>query len=138
MMIRSKKKSPLVAGLSRKGKSLPNHVKRRIGDANSLYAFGKLDEAIQIFEEILRTNPELDDITQTMSDIYMEKGDIEKSFMFAKLSAVQTRTDASKWLSCAELSKQLSSYKEAIYCYNRAAKSYNEETHYKEILSIKF
>ena len=57
--------------------------------------------------------------------------------MFAFLSANETRTDSEKWLQCADLSIKLDNYKNAIYCYNRAAKALNGETEYLEILEIK-
>lgn len=63
-----------------------------------MYAFGKFDEAIPLFEQVIKEMPELADITHTMSLIYQEKGDLEKSFMFAFLSANETRTDSEKWL----------------------------------------
>ena len=72
-----------------------------------------------------------------MSLIYQEKGELKKSFMFAFLSASETRTDSGKWLPCADLSIKLDEYKNAIYCYNRAAKALDEETQYFEILDIK-
>ena len=81
--------------------------------------------------------PELADITHTMSLIYQEKGDFEKSFKFALLSASETRTDSEKWLQCADLSIKLDNYKNAIYCYNRAAKALNEDNQYFEIFDIK-
>jgi len=41
--------------------------------------------------------PELADVTQTMSRIYEEKGDLQKAFNFCFLSATETRKDSEKW-----------------------------------------
>ena len=81
-----------------RGRKIPRHLQSKIGEANNLYAFGRHDEAIPLFEQVIREMPELADITHTMSLIYQEKGDLEKSFMFAFLSASETRTDSEKWL----------------------------------------
>ena len=102
-----------------------------------MYAFGRYDEAIPLFEQVIKEMPELADITHTMSLIYQEKGDLDKAFMFALISAYETRTDSEKWLQCADLSIKLDNYKNAIYCFNRAAKALNEKTQYMEILRIK-
>lgn len=102
-----------------------------------MYAFQRYDEAIPLFEQVIKKMPELADISHTMSLIYQEKGDLERAFGFALLSANETRTDSEKWLQCADLSIKLVNYKNAIYCYNRAAKALNEETQYMDILDIK-
>ena len=75
-------------------RKIPKYLESKIGNATNLYAFGKYDEAIPLFEDVIKEMPELADITQIMSLIYKEKGDLEKSFMFAFLSANETRTDS--------------------------------------------
>ena len=122
---------------ARRGRKIPREIQLKIGQATNLYAFQRFDEAIPLFEEVIKAMPELADITHTMSLIYREKGDLKKAFMFALLSAVETRTDHEKWLECAELSQKLDNFGEAIYCLNRAAKSLSEETEYLQILDIK-
>ena len=122
---------------SSRGRKIPRYIQAKIGEATNLYAFGRFDEAIPLFEQVIKEMPELADITHTMSQIYQEKGDLEKAFMFAFLSANETRTDSEKWLQCADLSIKLDNYKNAIYCYNRAAKALNEDTQFFEILEIK-
>jgi thioredoxin-like negative regulator of GroEL len=72
-------------------------LQKKIGEATNLYTFGKFDEAIPIFEEVLKEMPELAEVTHTMSLIYEEKGDLAKAFTFAFLSAIETRTDTEKW-----------------------------------------
>lgn len=81
-----------------------------IGQANNCYAFKQFDEAISIFEEVIRRMPDLPEITQTMSLIYAEKEDYERSFQFAFISAFETRNDSEKWKSCAHLALKLKNY----------------------------
>ncbi len=78
-------------------KKIPRLLQKKIGEATSLYTFGKFDEAIPLFEEVLKEMPELAEVTHTMSLIYEEKGDLTKAFTFAFLSAIETRTDTEKW-----------------------------------------
>ena len=77
------------------------------------------------------------DVTHTMSLIYQEKGDLERGFLFAFLSAKDTRTDHEKWQQCAHIAIKLEKYNCAIYCFNRAWKLLSKETQYMEILEIK-
>ena len=72
-----------------------------------------------------------------LSMIYKEKGDLQKSFGFAYLSATETRTDSAKWMHCADLAIKLENFKFAMMSFNRAARALNPDTQYLEILQIK-
>ena len=82
---------------SRRGKKIPRDIQEKIGEAHNLFAFDKLDEAIKLFEEVYNRMPDLPDVTHTLSMIYKEKGELEKSFLYALVSAKDTRTDSDKW-----------------------------------------
>ena len=82
---------------TKRGVKISRYLQMKIGEATNLYAFGKLQEAIVLFEEVIKERPDLPDVTHTMSLIYQEKGDLERSFKFAFLSAWDTRTDSEKW-----------------------------------------
>jgi len=101
-----------------------------------LYTFGRFDEAIPLFEEVIKEMPELAEVTHTLSTIYEEKGDLAKAFKFAFLSAIETRTDTHKWRQCAVLAVNLGQVNQAIYCYNRAVKSL-DQSETQAILEIK-
>jgi hypothetical protein len=45
--------------------------------------------------------PQLAEVTQSLSEIYREKGDMHKSLAFALLSATETKKDSNKWHLCA-------------------------------------
>ena len=92
---------------SRRGKKIPRDIQEKIGEAHNLFAFNKLDEAIKLFEEVYKRMPDLPDVTHTLSMIYNTKGDLEKSFLYALVSANDTRTDSDKWKQCAEISLEL-------------------------------
>ena len=72
-----------------------------------MYTFGRFDEAIPIFESVIKEMPDLADVTHTMSLIYEEKRDFDKAFTFCFLSAIETRTDSDKWHQCAKLALAL-------------------------------
>ena len=56
-----------------KKSKVPKYLQQRIGEANGLYSFGRFDEAIQLFESVLKEMPDLADVTYIMSLIYSEK-----------------------------------------------------------------
>jgi hypothetical protein len=66
--------------------------------------------------------PELPEPLITLSLIYEELGDLQKSLKFGLMAAYLLRKDVERWKHCAKLSKQLRWYPNAIYCYNRAIK----------------
>lgn len=41
---------------------------------------------------------------------------------FGAMAAFLLKTDVERWKHCAELAKDLKSYRDAIYCLNRAIK----------------
>ncbi len=88
-------------------KRIPKHLQHKIGEANNLYTFGRFDEAIPLFESVIKEMPDLADVTHTMSLIYEEKNDKARAFTYAFLSAIETRTDSEKWQHCAKLAQQL-------------------------------
>ena len=81
--------------------------------------------------------PDLPDVTHSLSMIYNKKGELEKSLLYALVSAKDTRTDSDKWQQCAQISLEIQNYDIAKYCYNRAWKLLNKDTEFLEILDIK-
>jgi tetratricopeptide (TPR) repeat protein len=120
-----------------KKSKVPKYLQQRIGEANGLYSFGRFDEAIQLFESVLKEMPDLADVTYIMSLIYSEKKDYEKAFMYAWMSAIETRTDSSKWQNCARIATLMGRYSHAIYLLNRAVKALDSKTQYREIVRLK-
>ena len=118
-------------------KKIPRHLQQKIGEATNLYTFGRFDEAIPIFESVIKEMPDLADVTHTMSLIYEEKGDLEKAFTFCFLSAIETRTDSDKWQQCARLALGIQNHSHAIYCFNRAIKALDPVSQYKQVFDLK-
>ena len=121
----------------KRSKKIPRYLQAKIGEATNLYTFGKFEEAIPLFEEVIKEMPDLAEVTHTMSLIYEEKGDLQKAFTFGFLSAIETRTDTDKWKQCAYSAVKIGHFNQAIYCYNRAVKSLNPEKDFLAILNIK-
>ena len=88
---------------SSKQKKVPRYLQQLIGEANNLYTFGKFDEAIPLFEHILKQMPSLADVTHTMSLIYTELRDYEKAYTYAQMSALSAQKDTEKWQHCAQI-----------------------------------
>ena len=93
-----------------------------------MYTFGRFEEAIPLFESVIKKRPDLADMTHTMSLIYEEMNDIDRAFTFCFLSAVEIRTDSDRWRKCAELAIRINHLNPAIYCLNRAFKALNVDT----------
>lgn len=123
--------------LTGRQKKVPRHLQQKIGEATNLYTFGRFDEAIPIFESVIKEMPDLADVTHTMSLIYEEKGDLDKAFTFCFLSAIETRTDSEKWQQCARLALGIQNSSHAIYCFNRAIKSLDPISQFKAVFDLK-
>ena len=87
----------LVEPTGKRPKKIPRHLQSKIGEATNHYTFGRFEEAIPLFEEVIKEMPENAEVTHTLSLIYQEKGDLAKAFTFGFLSAHETRVDTEKW-----------------------------------------
>jgi predicted Zn-dependent protease len=119
-----------------RAKKIPKHLQAKIGEANQMYTFGRFDEAIPLFEQVIKEMPELADVTHTMALIFEEKNDLSRAFTYALLSAIETRTDTLKWQQCARLALLQGNEPHAIYVLNRAIKAL-DKSQYQEILALK-
>ncbi|CDW76383.1 general transcription factor 3c polypeptide 3 [Stylonychia lemnae] len=119
-------------------KKLPFEIQAKMGQANNLYAFNKFKEAIEILEEIITKMPDHAESYSTISSIYEEMGDYEKSLNFGVMAAFLLKTDVERWQKCANIAKFLRKLPIAIYCMNRAIKQTSQTTDIDEIIKMKF
>ena len=114
--------------------------KKEIQRAENLYCEGKFDEAISLFNTVIKYNPESHVAYNNMGVIYYEKGDIDRAEGFFK-KAISIKEDYSDALlnisdhyqnkkdfaSAAEHLEKLSSiYNRDIHLYNRIGSLYLE------------
>ena len=55
---------------SSRGRKIPRHIQAKIGQATNLYAFGRYDEAIPLFEQVIQERADLADCYDSLSLIY--------------------------------------------------------------------
>lgn len=120
-------------------------IRGLLGQANSAYAFGKLDEAMKLVKQIIHIEPGVYSAWKILGEIFKEKGDKRKCLL-AWLTAAHARPkDWELWVMCAKMSLDQygtdnRAYKDqAVYCYNRAisAKPENIDAIYDRALLLK-
>ena len=91
-----------------------------------------------MLENVIKKMPQLADVTQTLSNIYQEKGDLNRSLMFAHLSALEAKKDSHKWHLCSQIALKIEGKTDkAIYYYNRAVKALHPVKDIYRIMEIK-
>ena len=132
----SKKKKESQAGSSSKSRNSTQHPrtgggggKRRkldptlqglMGEANLRFARGDIDTAIKMCMEVIRQDPAAPEPFQTLSTLYEESGEFEKSVQFAVIGAHLVPPDAEEWERLANMSLELNDIRQACYCYKKA------------------
>ncbi|PLW46445.1 hypothetical protein PCANC_11126 [Puccinia coronata f. sp. avenae] len=94
-----------------------------LGQANLAFIEKKYDEAIPVFEEIVRIEPMCRMAWNNLGAIYQDMGDFEKSSQFRIIGAHLTAKSADVWKELASESRQHGLLSQAIYCYSEAIKT---------------
>ncbi len=90
-----------------------------MGEANLRYARGDRETAIRMCFEVIRQDPSVPEPFQTLSTIYEESGEQEKSLQLAILAAHLAPQDAEEWARLADMSIELEDPDLAISCYRK-------------------
>ncbi|KAA1072825.1 transcription factor TFIIIC subunit tfc4 [Puccinia graminis f. sp. tritici] len=93
-----------------------------LGKANLAFIEKKYDEAIPVFEEIVRIEPMCRMAWNNLGAIYQDMGDFERSSQFRIIGAHLTPKSADIWKELASESRQHGLLSQAIYCYSEAIK----------------
>jgi len=93
-----------------------------LSKANSLYLSYKLDEAKMVLHEIIRLDPNIQEVYNLLSLIYEEKQDIKNSLYFLMIAAHLSQGDSEIWIKCFNLNKKMNNTLQAEYCISRAVK----------------
>ncbi|CAI5451777.1 unnamed protein product [Caenorhabditis angaria] len=104
-----------------------------LGQANVLFARGKIDDALVVLMEVIKLDPKNAMAYQQVSLIYEQKGDQAKALQFGLLSSyLDPRTPISDWVHWGEESKRLLMYEEAAMCFDRAIRLEPSNWHHYE------
>ena len=91
-----------------------------MGEANLRFARGDADTAIKMCMEVIRQDPGAPEPFQTLSTLYDEVGELEKSVQFAVIGAHLAPPDAEEWERLANMSLELGDPRQAASCYKKA------------------
>ncbi|WAQ83693.1 hypothetical protein PtA15_4A141 [Puccinia triticina] len=94
-----------------------------LGKANLAFIEKKYEEAIPVFEEIVRIEPMCRMAWNNLGAIYQDMGDFERSSQFRIIGAHLTPKSADIWKELASESRQHGLLSQAIYCYSEAIKA---------------
>lgn len=94
-----------------------------IGEANLRFVRGDIDTAIKMCMEVIRCDARAPEPFQTLSTIYEESGEFEKSVQFAMIGAHLAPPDAEEWERLANMSLELGDLRQAASCLKKAIDS---------------
>ena len=91
-------------GVKQRRKRLDPALQGLMGEANLNFARGERELAIKMCMEVIRQEPNAPEPYQTLSTLYEENGEQEKSLQFALLAAHLAPNDAEEWARLADMS----------------------------------
>lgn len=126
--------------LSRKGRKVgTKNIRRKrldpalqglMGEANLRFVRGDRETAIRMCMEVIRQDPTAPEPYQTLSNVYEEGGEQEKSLQFALIAAHLSPQDPEEWARLADMSLEMGDRNQAISCYRKAIDADLENTRY--------
>lgn len=122
----------------RKPAQLSPELKKKLGDANLLYATSRYEEALDLLKEVVRLAPNMADPYHTLGLVYNSMGNRKKAISFYMLAAHLTPKDVSLWKRLASMSVEDGSTTQAVYCLRKAMKADPEDVHVKWELGALF
>ncbi len=114
--------------------TVPEHLRRAVsstkknnrpffqglmGEANLRFARGDKDTAVRMCMEVIRQDPTAPEPFQTLSTIYEETDEQERSLQFALIAAHLAPQDAEEWARLADMSLELGDLHQAAACYRK-------------------
>ena len=106
----------------RRHRDLPEHVSRKLGEANILYATQKHQEAIVLLQEVVRLAPNATDAYHLLGLLYEEIGDVKRSLNFFMIAAHLTPKQVDLWRRLADMSSKQGLVRQAVYCLTQVTK----------------
>jgi len=90
-----------------------------MGEANLRYVRGDKDAAVRMCMEVIRQDPTAPEPFQTLSTLYEEMEEPEKSLQFALIAAHLAPQDAEEWARLADMSTEMGDLNQAVDCYKK-------------------
>ncbi|KAL5525422.1 TFC4 [Sanghuangporus sanghuang] len=99
----------------RRGPVLSHQVRALIGEGNSAYVDGNLQEAIRIMTEVIRIEPRAASAWSVLATCYREMSEPTKALQVAIMGA-HLRHDPDEWHELARQSRDAGQAQQALYC----------------------
>lgn len=97
-----------------------------MGEANLRFVRGDRETAIRMCMEVIRQDPTAPEPYQTLSNVYEEGGEQEKSLQFALIAAHLSPQDPEEWARLADMSLEMGDRNQAISCYRKGMCLYRQ------------
>ncbi|KAH7058247.1 hypothetical protein BKA57DRAFT_448865 [Linnemannia elongata] len=98
----------------------PPEVQKLLGLANNAYVNRDYDQAVDYFQQVIVTHPNVFQAWNIMGVIQEELGNTEKALQLYLVAAHLTPKDGSLWKKLAVISKDCGYDQQALYCFTRA------------------
>ncbi|KAI5117819.1 hypothetical protein M0805_004949 [Coniferiporia weirii] len=105
----------------RQGPMLSHQVRALIGEGNTAYVDGDMQEAIRIMTEVIRIEPRALSAWSVLATCHRELGEPVKALQLAIMGA-HLRHDADEWHTLAQQSRELGLLTQALYCLAKATR----------------
>ncbi|KAG0272867.1 transcription factor TFIIIC subunit tfc4 [Linnemannia exigua] len=107
--------------LQKKGTvTYPPEVQKLLGLANNAYVNRDYDQAVDYFQQVIVTHPNVFQAWNIMGVIQEELGNTEKALQLYLVAAHLTPKDGALWKKLAVISKECGYDQQALYCFTRA------------------
>ncbi|KAF9100961.1 transcription factor TFIIIC subunit tfc4 [Mortierella sp. GBA35] len=98
----------------------PPEVQKLLGLANNAYVNKDYDQAVDLFQQVIVTHPNVFQAWNIMGVIQEELGNTEKALQLYLVAAHLTPKDGALWKKLAVISKDCGYDQQALYCFSRA------------------
>ncbi|KAK3848666.1 MAG: hypothetical protein J3R72DRAFT_360930, partial [Linnemannia gamsii] len=98
----------------------PPEVHKLLGLANNAYVNRDYDQAVDYFQQVIVTHPNVFQAWNIMGVIQEELGNTEKALQLYLVAAHLTPKDGALWKKLAVISKECGYDQQALYCFTRA------------------
>ncbi|KAH9997918.1 TPR-like protein [Russula vinacea] len=102
----------------RPGVALSQQVKALIGEGNQAYIDGKIQESIQIMQEVIRIEPRAMSAWSVLANCHHDLGQPQKALQL-RIMGAHLHHDAEEWERLAKESREMGFNQQALYCYGK-------------------
>ncbi|KAI9512391.1 TPR-like protein [Russula earlei] len=102
----------------RPGVVLSQQVKALIGEGNQAYVDGRIQQSIQIMQEVIRIEPRAMSAWSVLANCYHDLGQPQKALQL-RIMGAHLHHDAEEWERLAKESREMGFNQQALYCYGK-------------------